>query len=236
MTRACLLSAFLFSLTLLPCSMQAQERTAPANLPQETTWHALQDQSNATLSQANIAHITTTAANAKLAKIEACAKLGKLYAPGASGADPVTGCRSNIALTGCYERSGGAGVHVKCNDGEIITKVCTAGRDPDCINSGGARLYTVITCCSITGGKSTPNQYTDSQGQQTQGTVLTAYNARTGYAILLPTGGSTLVYAYSDAIQASGLRTLKSGQRFTFELVNDPKRSGQKKAVNLKSY
>lgn len=220
----------------LPSSSLAQERTATGNLPQETTWHALQDQSNATLNQANIAQITTTAAKAKLDKIEACAKLGKLYAPGASGADPVTGCRSSITMTGCYERSGGAGEHVKCNDGEIITKVCTAGRDPDCINSSGKRLYTVITCCSITGGKTTPNQYTGSQGQQTQGTAISSYNTRSGYAMLRPNNSNQTVYAYADALQAAGLRTVKSGQRLTFELVADPRRSGQKKAINLKAY
>ncbi len=147
--RAFTLSVLIWTVILTPYAAQTQERTATGNLPQETTWHALQNQSNATLNQANIAQITTTAAKTKLDKIETCAKLGKLYSPGVSGADPVTGCRSNITISNCYERSGGAGAHVSCKSGEIITKVCTAGRDPDCINSSGKRLYTVITCCSV---------------------------------------------------------------------------------------
>jgi len=42
----------------------------------------------------------------------------------------------------CNERTGDFGAPVLCNPGEVVSRVCTSGRDPDC---GG--YYTRISCC-----------------------------------------------------------------------------------------
>lgn len=112
----------------------------------------------------------------ELTSILTCSNLGKLYNPTAKDADK-KGCvptSSKLKFTNCHDRAGTYGVHVYCGEGQVVTKVCGAGRDPDCIAPKGtlltvgsntrdgyrgpkqetiltssAQVFTVITCCSL---------------------------------------------------------------------------------------
>ncbi len=153
---------------------QAQERTASGNLQQETTWNALKTVLDLAGTKAETAKTNADAALNMAARMEACGKLGKIYAPGSSGADAATGCRSRVSLTSCQNRAGYFGVHVYCGPGQVVTKVCSAGRDPDCIAQRGTlmtvgsytrdgfigprseytlssseKVFTVLTCCTL---------------------------------------------------------------------------------------
>jgi len=165
------LSALLALPLLAP---EAQERTASTNQSQEATWNALKTVINLAGTKADAAKTEAEAALTTATRMEACGKEGKIYAPGSSGADPVTGCRNRITLSSCQNRAGYFGVHVYCGAGQIVTKVCSAGRDPDCIAQAGtlmtkgsytrdgfvgpsseytltspAKVFTVLTCCTI---------------------------------------------------------------------------------------
>ena len=58
------------------------------------------------------------------------------------------------------------------------------------------------------------------------------YNDQKGYGFVQPDDGSKDVFVHISAVEGAGLRTLKEGQKVTFEIVTD-KRSGKSSAGNL---
>lgn len=157
----------LLALCLLAPAAYAQERTASGNLATEASWAALQSRIDAT--NGNLATLRTD-----IDAMKKCNLQGKIHAPGTEGADQ-SGCKSVKPKFGtCHDRAGTFGVHVYCGQGEVVTKVCGAGRDPDCIAPTGtlmtvgsttrdgwkgpkseytltapARVFTVLTCCPL---------------------------------------------------------------------------------------
>jgi CspA family cold shock protein len=49
------------------------------------------------------------------------------------------------------------------------------------------------------------------------------FNDAKGFGFITPDNGGEELFAHFTAIQASGFRTLKEGQKVTFEVVNGPK-------------
>jgi len=58
----------------------------------------------------------------------------------------------------------------------------------------------------------------------TSGTVK-FFNDQKGFGFVTPDNGGADVFVHSSALQASGLRTLKDGQRISFEIQLDAKGS-----------
>ena len=54
------------------------------------------------------------------------------------------------------------------------------------------------------------------------GTVKWFNNAK-GYGFILPDGGGEDLFAHFSAIQSSGFRSLKEGQKVEFDIVQGPK-------------
>ena len=53
-----------------------------------------------------------------------------------------------------------------------------------------------------------------------------------GYGFFQPDNGSKVVFVQISAVERAGLRTLKEGQKVSFEIVTD-KRTGRSSAGNL---
>jgi cold shock protein len=60
------------------------------------------------------------------------------------------------------------------------------------------------------------------------------FNDQKGYGFVQPDDGSKDVFVHISAVEGAGLRTLKEGQKVSFELVTD-KRTGKTSAGNLKA-
>jgi cold shock protein len=60
------------------------------------------------------------------------------------------------------------------------------------------------------------------------------FNDQKGYGFVQPDDGSKDVFVHISAVEGAGLRTLKEGQKITFEVVAD-KRTGKSSANNLKA-
>ncbi len=60
------------------------------------------------------------------------------------------------------------------------------------------------------------------------------FNDQKGYGFVQPDDGSKDVFVHISAVEGAGLRSLKEGQKISFELVTD-KRTGKTSAVNLKA-
>jgi len=58
------------------------------------------------------------------------------------------------------------------------------------------------------------------------------FNDQKGYGFVQPDDGSKDVFVHISAVEGAGLRTLKEGQKVSFEIVTD-KRSGKSSAGNL---
>jgi CspA family cold shock protein len=58
------------------------------------------------------------------------------------------------------------------------------------------------------------------------------FNEQKGYGFIQPDNGSKDVFVHISAVQRAGLRTLKEGQKVSFEIVTD-KRTGKSSAGNL---
>jgi cold shock protein len=65
----------------------------------------------------------------------------------------------------------------------------------------------------------------------TKGTVKW-FNDQKGYGFVQPDDGSKDVFVHISAVEGAGLRTLKEGQKVSFEIVTD-KRTGKSSAGNL---
>jgi cold shock protein len=60
------------------------------------------------------------------------------------------------------------------------------------------------------------------------------FNDQKGYGFVQPDDGSKDVFVHISAVEGAGLRTLKEGQKVSFEIVTD-KRTGKSSAGNLKA-
>lgn len=69
-------------------------------------------------------------------------------------------------------------------------------------------------------------------GIKVNGTVKW-FNDGKGYGFISPDEGGDDVFVHFSAIQTEGFRTLKEGQKVTFETEPDPKDSGKLRAVNV---
>ena len=58
------------------------------------------------------------------------------------------------------------------------------------------------------------------------------FNEQKGYGFVQPDNGSKDVFVHISAVEAAGLRTLKEGQKVSYEIVTD-KRTGKSSAGNL---
>ena len=58
------------------------------------------------------------------------------------------------------------------------------------------------------------------------------FNEQKGYGFIQPDNGSKDIFVHISAVERAGLRTLKEGQKVSFEIVTD-KRTGRSSAGNL---
>ena len=58
------------------------------------------------------------------------------------------------------------------------------------------------------------------------------FNEQKGYGFIQPDNGQTDIFVHISAVERAGLRTLKEGQKVSFEVVTD-KRTGRASAGNL---
>ena len=60
------------------------------------------------------------------------------------------------------------------------------------------------------------------------------FNDQKGYGFVQPDDGSKDIFVHISAVEGAGLRSLKEGQKISFEVVAD-KRTGKSSASNLKA-
>lgn len=60
------------------------------------------------------------------------------------------------------------------------------------------------------------------------------FNEQKGYGFIQPDNGQKDVFVHISAVERAGLRTLKEGQKVSFEVVTD-KRTGKSSAGNLQA-
>jgi CspA family cold shock protein len=58
------------------------------------------------------------------------------------------------------------------------------------------------------------------------------FNEQKGYGFIQPDNGQKDIFVHISAVERAGLRTLKDGQKVSFEVVTD-KRTGRASAGNL---
>jgi CspA family cold shock protein len=58
------------------------------------------------------------------------------------------------------------------------------------------------------------------------------FNEQKGYGFIQPDNGNKDVFVHISAVERAGMRTLKEGQKVSFEIVTD-KRTGKSSAGNL---
>ncbi|MBM3344532.1 MAG: cold-shock protein [Betaproteobacteria bacterium] len=59
------------------------------------------------------------------------------------------------------------------------------------------------------------------------------FNDAKGYGFITPDGGGEDLFAHFSAIQSSGFKTLKEGQKVTFDITDGNK--GKKQASNIQA-
>ena len=69
-------------------------------------------------------------------------------------------------------------------------------------------------------------------GIKVNGTVKW-FNDVKGYGFISNDDGGDDIFVHFSAIQTEGFRTLKEGQKVTFETEPDPKDSGKLRAINV---
>ncbi|MBE6596846.1 MAG: cold-shock protein [Ruminococcaceae bacterium] len=60
------------------------------------------------------------------------------------------------------------------------------------------------------------------------------FNAEKGYGFISNDEGGDDVFVHFSAIQTEGFKTLKEGQKVSFDVEPDPKNSEKMRAVNVK--
>ena len=60
------------------------------------------------------------------------------------------------------------------------------------------------------------------------------YNDQKGYGFIQPDNGGKDVFVHATALERAGLRSLREGQKVSFELQTD-QRNGKTSAVNLQA-
>ncbi len=60
------------------------------------------------------------------------------------------------------------------------------------------------------------------------------FNEQKGYGFIQPDNGQKDIFVHISAVERAGLRTLKEGQKVSFEVVTD-KRTGKSSAGNLQA-
>jgi CspA family cold shock protein len=60
------------------------------------------------------------------------------------------------------------------------------------------------------------------------------FNEQKGYGFIQPDNGAKDIFVHISAVERAGLRTLKEGQKVSFEIVTD-KRTGRSSAGNLQA-
>ena len=58
------------------------------------------------------------------------------------------------------------------------------------------------------------------------------FNAQKGFGFIQPAGGGEDVFVHISAVEKAGMRTLREGQKISYEIVAD-RRSGKSSADNL---
>ena len=71
-----------------------------------------------------------------------------------------------------------------------------------------------------------------NEQQQQTGTVKW-FNDQKGYGFIEPNEGGNDVFVHISAVERAGMRTLKEGQKISYDLQRDPKK-GKDSAANLK--
>lgn len=59
------------------------------------------------------------------------------------------------------------------------------------------------------------------------------FNNQKGYGFIEPEEGGPDVFVHISAVEAAGMKTLREGQRVSYEVTTDPKK-GKSSATNLK--
>ena len=59
------------------------------------------------------------------------------------------------------------------------------------------------------------------------------FNAEKGYGFISNDEGGNDIFVHFSAIQSEGFKTLKEGQKVTFDVETDPKNSEKMRAVNV---
>lgn len=60
------------------------------------------------------------------------------------------------------------------------------------------------------------------------------FNADKGFGFISNDNGGDDVFVHHSAIETDGFKTLKDGQKVTFDTETDPKNSGKLRAVNVR--
>lgn len=75
---------------------------------------------------------------------------------------------------------------------------------------------------------------TEMQDQQSSTGTVKWFNDQKGFGFIQPDNGGSDVFVHISAVERSGMRTLREGQKISYELQRDPKK-GKESAVNLKA-
>ena len=63
--------------------------------------------------------------------------------------------------------------------------------------------------------------------------VVRWFNNEKGYGFIANEDGSADVFVHFSSIMIDGFKTLKEGQKVTFEIEDDPKNENKKRAANV---
>lgn len=64
--------------------------------------------------------------------------------------------------------------------------------------------------------------------------IVKWFNEQKGFGFIQPDNGGADVFVHISAVERAGMRTLKEGQKISFELHHDPKK-GKDSATNLQN-
>jgi CspA family cold shock protein len=83
-------------------------------------------------------------------------------------------------------------------------------------------------------GRETPGRSSTTQGEQHMATgTVKWFNDAKGFGFITPDGGGEDLFAHFSAINMPGFKTLKEGQKVSFEVTQGNK--GKKQASNIQA-